>query len=111
MAKAKISISLESFSPNHLNQACKNLLEILAEPDIFKEIKFKGPISFPTRRRIYCLLRSPHINKDAREQFEIRRYKKLLEIYTSSLKVLDTLLKLNSIGEGIEVKIAISKLK
>jgi small subunit ribosomal protein S10 len=109
MAKSKFFISLQSFNSKILNQSCKKLVEIFSQPENSRNISFKGPIPFPTHRRIYCVLRSPHINKDSREQFEIRRYKRLLEVFSDSSKQVENLLKLNSIGEGIEVQIILLK--
>ena len=53
-----------------------------------------GPIPLPTNKKIFTVLRSPHVNKKAREQFELNSFKRLLDIYSSSSKTVDALMKL-----------------
>ena len=65
-----------------------------------------GPIPLPTNKRIYTLLRSPHVNKKAREQFELSSFKRLLDIYSSSSKTIDALMKLE-LPSGVEVEIKV----
>jgi small subunit ribosomal protein S10 len=65
-----------------------------------------GPIPLPTHKRIYTVLRSPHVNKKAREQFELNSYKRLLDIYSSSSKTVDALMKLE-LPSGVEVEIKV----
>ena len=72
-----------------------NLVDKSAEK-IVKTVKatgavVSGPIPLPTHKRIYTVLRSPHVNKKAREQFELCSYKRLLDIYSSSSKTVDAL--------------------
>jgi small subunit ribosomal protein S10 len=75
-------------------------------PTIEKSNNIKGPISIPTRRRIYCVLRSPHVDKDSREQFEIRRYKRIIDIYPESSQTFDTFLKIE-LPSGVSIKVKI----
>jgi small subunit ribosomal protein S10 len=65
-----------------------------------------GPIPLPTHKRIYTVLRSPHVNKKAREQFELCSYKRLLDIYSSSSKTVDALMKLE-LPSGVDVEIKV----
>jgi small subunit ribosomal protein S10 len=65
-----------------------------------------GPIPLPTHRRIYTVLRSPHVNKKSREQFELSSYKRLLDIYSSSSKTVDALMRLE-LPSGVEVEIKV----
>ena len=65
-----------------------------------------GPIPLPTHKRIYTVLRSPHVNKKAREQFELSSYKRLLDIYSSSTKTVDALMRLE-LPSGVEVEIKV----
>jgi small subunit ribosomal protein S10 len=104
MTKEKIRISLYSFNKNLLSDACKKIFNIL--PTIEKSNNIKGPISIPTRRRIYCVLRSPHVDKDSREQFEIRRYKRIIDIYPESSQTFDTFLKIE-LPSGVSIKVKI----
>lgn len=76
----KISIKLESFNSEVLVLACKKIVKILQN----SQFNSLGVVSLPTKKRIYCVLRSPHVDKDSREHFEIKVRKKLIEIYYDS---------------------------
>ncbi|CAM9109143.1 unnamed protein product [Chrysoparadoxa australica] len=104
MSREKIRVSLQAFDYQILDQTCKNLLEIVLRNEPPENIK--GPIPLPTRRRIYCVLRSPHVDKDAREQFEIRRYKRIIDLYPEKMETIDLFLKMElSAGLSINVKV------
>lgn len=76
-------IKLEAFDSKLLTTVCKNLTEeILSVNGIIK-----GPIPLPTQKRIYCVLRSPHVDKKSREHFEIRIHKRLLDLYLPQTKI------------------------
>ena len=66
----------------------------------------KGPIPLPTHKKIFTVLRSPHVNKKSREQFKLSAYKRLLDIYSSSSKTIDALMKLE-LPSGVEVEIKV----
>jgi small subunit ribosomal protein S10 len=66
-----------------------------------------GPIPLPTDKKIFTVLRSPHVNKKAREQFQLCAYKRLLDIYNSTAKTVDALMKLE-LPSGVEVEIKAS---
>jgi small subunit ribosomal protein S10 len=63
-----------------------------------------GPIPLPTEKKIFTVLRSPHVNKTAREQFQLCTYKRLMDIYSSTSKTIDALMKLE-LPSGVEVEI------
>jgi len=87
-ANGKISVRLESFNSDLLTISCKKIMEITQSNNVDNV----GVISLPTDKRIYCVLRSPHVNKDSREHFEIRIHKRILEIYyDSSINIFDLL--------------------
>mgnify|MGYP006215711363 FL=1 len=65
-----------------------------------------GPIPLPTHKRIYTVLRSPHVNKKSREQFQLCAYKRLMDIYSSSSKTIDALMKLE-LPSGVDVEIKV----
>ena len=65
-----------------------------------------GPIPLPTHKKIFTVLRSPHVNKKSREQFKLNSYKRLLDIYSSSSKTIDALMKLE-LPSGVEVEIKV----
>ena len=65
-----------------------------------------GPIPLPTNKKIFTVLRSPHVNKKSREQFQLSAFKRLLDIYSSSSKTIDALMKLE-LPSGVEVEIKV----
>ncbi len=93
MEEKKLRIVLQSFSSFNLSESCSKIINLVLSQ--ISNIRVFGPISLPTKKRSYCVLRSPHVNKDSREQFEIRRYKKIIEISPYSQEVIKTLLMLD----------------
>jgi len=98
MQERKLRIILQSFSSFNLNESCNKIVNLILMES--SNSKLSGPISLPTRKRSYCVLRSPHVNKDSREQFEIRRYKKIIDISPYSKKIIKMLLMLD-IAPGV----------
>ena len=96
----KIRIKLESFDHELLDLSCKQIIESINNT----ESKIVGPIPLPTKQRIYCVLRSPHVNKDSREHFEIRVHKRLIDIYPSQSDSAQSILKIN-LPSGVSTKI------
>ncbi len=97
----KIRIKLESFNHELLNSSCQKIINILQNTplDCFKIV------SLPTKKRIYCVLRSPHVDKDSREHFEIRVYKKVIDLsYSSKAQIFD-LLAASDLPIGVFCKI------
>ena len=76
---AKIRVRLESFNHELLVSSCQKIVDILQNTSL----NSIGVIPLPTSKRIYCVLRSPHVDKDSREHFEIRIYKRVLDVYSS----------------------------
>ena len=104
MVKEKIRVSLHSFNYKLLDEACAKILSVLSATE--KPENIKGPIPLPTRKRIYCVLRSPHVDKDSREQFEIRRYKRIIDIYPESAQTFDAFLKIE-LPPGVSIDVQI----
>lgn len=77
MIHSKIRIKLESFNHDKLKYAKNKILEILENITL----EYYAYIPLPNQKRIYCVLRSPHVDKDSREHFEIRIHKRLMDIY------------------------------
>ena len=102
MQKQKIRIRLKSYEISLLNESCEKIIDTASRTDSLT----MGPIPLPTHKRIYTVLRSPHVNKKAREQFELSSYKRLLDIYSSSSKTVDALMKLE-LPSGVEVEIKV----
>lgn len=102
MLQKKLRITLQSFNHKSLKDSCNKIITILSKDS--NGISICGPISLPTRKRSYCVLRSPHVNKDSREQFEIRRYKKILEISPFSPEIMSLLLSIE-IPPGVSTRL------
>ena len=100
----KIRVRLESFNHELLTSSCKKLVELIQTHDVNKF----SMVSLPTDKRIYCVLRSPHVDKDSREHFEIRVHKRILDIsYDSSVNMFDILAK-SDLPPGILYRICLS---
>ena len=96
----KIRVRLESFNHELLTSSCKKLIELVQTHDVNKF----SMVSLPTDKRIYCVLRSPHVDKDSREHFEIRIHKRIIDIYQPSEETLKILRNLD-LSAGIDVEI------
>ena len=93
----KIRVRLESFNHELLNTSCQKIMEITQGNNIDNV----GVVSLPTDKRIYCVLRSPHVNKDSREHFEIRTHKRILEIYSDPEESIIELLSTIELNPGV----------
>jgi small subunit ribosomal protein S10 len=85
-----------------LDQSAAEIVRVVRETGA----SISGPIPLPTRRKLYTVLRSPHVNKKSREQFEIRTHKRLIEIMNSTQKTLDALMDLDLPG-GVDIAIKV----
>ena len=102
MVNQKMRIKLKSYDHRILDQSVKRILETA----LTSGAKVKGPVPLPTRRSVYTVLRSPHVDKDSREQFEIRIHKRLIDIYDPSPDVTRSLMNIDlPAGVDIEIKI------
>ena len=100
----KIRVRLESFNHELLTSSCKKLVELIQTHDVNKF----STVSLPTDKRIYCVLRSPHVDKDSREHFEIRIHKRILEIYYDpEVPIFDLLAEID-LAPGIFYRICLS---
>jgi small subunit ribosomal protein S10 len=98
---SKIRVRLESFNHEVLVSSCQKILDILQNTPL----NSIGVISLPTKKRIYCVLRSPHVNNNSREHFEIRVHKRMLEIYYDSEVPIFDLLSEADLPSGIFYRI------
>jgi len=103
MAKQqKIRIRLKAFDHKILDQSAEKIVETARRTGA----SVAGPIPLPTERSIYTILRSPHVNKDSREQFEMRTHKRLIDILDPTPKTVDALMGLDlPAGVDIEIKL------
>ena len=98
----KIRIKLKSYDFNLVDKSAEKIVKTVKMTGAV----VSGPIPLPTHKKIYTVLRSPHANKKAREQFQLCSYKRLLDIYSSTAKTIDALMKLE-LPSGVEVEIKI----
>ena len=96
----KIRIKLKSYDHNLVDKSAEKIVKTV------KSTGAVGPIPLPTHKKLFTVLRSPHVNKKAREQFQLSSYKRLLDIYSSSPKTIDALMKLE-LPSGVEVEIKV----
>ena len=101
---AKIRVRLESFNHDLLSSSCQKIVDILQNTSL----NSIGIVPLPTRKRIYCVLRSPHVDKDSREHFEIRIHKRILEIYYDSEVSIFDLLSQADLPSGVFYRICLS---
>ena len=102
MPKQRIRIKLKSYDHRILDQSAVQIVEA-AERTGAAVI---GPVPLPTHIRKFCVIRSPHVDKDSREQFEIRTHKRLIDIVDPTSKTIDVLTTLNlPAGVDIEIKL------
>jgi len=98
----KIRIRLKAFDHKLLDQSVEEILDTA----IRTGARVVGPIPLPTVTNKYCVLRSPHVDKKSREQFEMRTHKRLLDILEPTQETIDALMKLNlSAGVDVELKL------
>jgi small subunit ribosomal protein S10 len=96
----RIRIKLKSYDHNLVDKSAEKIVKTVKSTGAV----VSGPIPLPTHKRIYTVLKSPHVNKKAREQFELCAYKRLLDIYSSSSKTVDALMRLE-LPSGVDVEI------
>src|SRR4026207_68984 len=102
MVNQKIRIKLKSFDYNLVDKSAEKIVRSVKSTGAV----VSGPIPLPTHKKIYTVLRSPHVNKKAREQFQLCSYKRLMDIYSSSSKTIDALMKLE-LPSGVDVEIKV----
>ena len=100
MAKQRIRIRLKAYDHKLLDQSASEIIDTVLRTGA----KTAGPIPLPTRINRYTVLRSPHVDKKSREQFEIRTHKRLLDIFEPTQATLDALMKLD-LSAGVDVEI------
>ena len=102
MAGQKIRIKLKAYDHASLDHSSDEIVRTAKRTGA----RISGPVPLPTRRSIYTVLRSPHIDKKSREQFETRVHKRLIDIYESTPQTVDSLMKLDlPAGIGIDIKV------
>ena len=100
MKKQKIRLTLKSYDHQLLDRAVKQI--VLTAKRTGSQIM--GPVPMPNKNRCFTVLRSPHIDKKSREQFELTTHRRILDIISPSDQTMDALMKLN-ISSGVDVEI------
>jgi len=103
MSKQRIRIRLKAFDHRLID---KSALEI-AETAKRTGAQVRGPIPLPTKKERFTILISPHVNKDARDQYELRTHKRLMDIVEPTDKTVDALMKLD-LAAGVDVQIKLN---
>lgn len=102
MQNQRIRIRLKAFDHRLIDQSTQEIVDTAKRTGA----QVKGPIPLPTNMERFTLLISPHVNKDARDQYEIRTHKRLLDIVEPTEKTVDALMKLD-LAAGVEVQISL----
>ena len=103
MPRQKIRIRLKAYDHRILDQSAEQIVEAAERTGA----AVAGPVPLPTEIRKFCVIRSPHVDKDSREQFEIRTHKRLIDIMQATAKTIEALNKL-SLPAGVDIKIKAS---
>jgi small subunit ribosomal protein S10 len=98
----RIRIRLKAFDHRLIDQSTQEIVETAKRTGA----QVRGPIPLPTKKEKFTILVSPHVNKDARDQYEIRTHKRLLDIIGPTEKTVDSLMKLD-LAAGVEVQISL----
>lgn len=100
MANEKIRIRLKAFDHRLLDQSAQKIVETAKTTGA----AVSGPVPLPTEKNIFTILRSPHVNKDSREQFEMRTHKRLIDIIQPTAKTVDSLMRID-LPSGVDIEI------
>ena len=103
MANQRIRIRLKAFDHRLIDRSAAEIVETAKRTGA----RVKGPIPLPTRKERFTILISPHVNKDARDQYEIRTHKRLMDIVDPTDKTVDALMKLD-LAAGVDVQIKLN---
>jgi len=98
----QIRIRLKAFDHKLIDQSTQEIVDTAKRTGA----QVRGPIPFPTRKERFTILISPHVNKDARDQYEIRTHKRMLDIVEPTDTTVDALMKLD-LSAGVEVQISL----
>ena len=97
--KNRIRVCLKAYDHKLIDVSAEKIVETAKRTDA----KVAGPIPLPTKRRIYCVLRSPHVDKKSREHFEIRTHKRIIDIYEPTQSTMEELRRLD-LPAGVDIE-------
>ena len=98
----RIRIKLKSYDHNLVDKSSEKIVKTVKNTGAI----VSGPIPLPTKRKVFTVLRSPHVNAKSKEQFQLKTYKRLMDIYSSTSKTIDALMKLE-LPSGVDVEIKV----
>ena len=100
--RQRIRVCLKAYDHKLIDVSAEKIVETAKRTDA----KVAGPIPLPTKRRLYCVLRSPHVDKNSREHFEMRIHKRIIDIYDPTQQTTEELSRMDlPAGVDIEVKL------
>ena len=99
----KIRIKLRSYDHNLVDKSTEKIVKTVRSSGAV----VTGPIPLPTEKEVFTVLKSPHVNKKSREQFQMRTHKRLIDIYTPTQKTVDALSKLE-LPSGVDIQVKLS---
>jgi small subunit ribosomal protein S10 len=103
MTNQRIRIRLKAFDHRLIDQSAREIVDTAKRTGA----QVRGPVPLPSRHERYTVLISPHVNKDARDQYELRTHKRLMDIVDPTDKTVDALMKLD-LAAGVDVQIKLS---
>ena len=102
MPTGRIRVKLKSYDHNLVDKSAEKIVKAVKATGAI----VSGPIPLPTQKEKFTVLRSPHVNKKSREQFQLCTYKRLVDIFSTSSKTVDALMKLE-LPSGVDVEIKV----
>jgi len=99
----KIRIKLRSYDHNLVDKSTEKIIKTVKNSGAV----VSGPIPLPTEKEVFTVLRSPHVNKKSREQFQLRTHKRIIEIFTPTQKTVDALSKLE-LPSGVDIQVKLT---
>ncbi len=103
MTNQRIRIRLKAFDHRLIDQSAREIVETAKRTGA----QVRGPVPLPSKKERFTVLVSPHVNKDARDQYELRTHKRLMDIVDPTDKTVDALMKLD-LAAGVDVQIKLS---
>lgn len=102
VVQQELRIRLRSFTLEPLKQACRKITDAAEETGA----QYSGPVMLPVKKRVYTVLRSPFVDKDAKDHYEVRTHNRLIDIKNPTARTVDSLMSLDlPAGVGVEVKL------
>ena len=98
----KIRIKLKAYDHEVIDQSAKKIVETVESSGA----KVSGPIPLPTKKNVFCVIRSPHVDKDSREHFELKTHKRLIDIYAASGHTVEAMMRIE-LPAGVDIELIV----